>query len=165
MKRFALLAFAFALLAACETPPTAPTPLSPTATAPSFAQLFNDKVDVSGTFLSSCPPTEPVAFQGSIHVHATGEISPTRTDIKFHANAQGIEGVGLTSGDRYNVPQNTKDDLEFSSPPPRIEEEFDLRFRLIRQGSDDNFWLRFKFRFSFPPFEFELIKLEIECRG
>ena len=171
MKRFALLAFAFTLLAACETP-SAPTP--PTATLPeisvaaSSVKLFNDKFGVSFIVSNPCPPAEDVAFGGSIHILSTGAVTPTSSDTKFHYNTQGIEGVGLSSGDRYLYIQNEKTDSEFSFVYPfPFEQENDVRFRLIRQGSDDNLWIRHTFRFSYSPplFEFEIIREEIECRG
>jgi hypothetical protein len=163
MKRIVLFAFAFAWLAACDTP-SAPTSQPSTIDPPSFAKISNEKFPISGLLFNSCPPEELLAFEGSFHVLVTGETTPTTADLKIHTNTQGIEGIGLTSGDRYSVIQNTKDDFELSADGS-FEEEFDIRFRLIRQGSDDNFWLRVTLRITFPPFEVEVIREEVECRG
>lgn len=170
MKRFALFAFAFIWLAACDTP-SAPTPPTPTLKmvpvgAPSSAKLSNEKFYISFTAFNPCPPTELVAVEGWYHYLVTGEQTPAGSDIKIHLNTQGIEGVGLTSGDRYQFIQNQKSDFEFSNVPPfPFEQEFDFRYQLIRQGSDDNLWIRQTTRFSYPPYEFEIIRNEFECRG
>ena len=111
MKRFALFAFAFIFLVACDTP-SAPTLQRPTlqATPPSFAKISNDKFDISGTITNPCPPAEAVAYQGSIHLLITGEEAPTSSDLRAHINTQGISGVGLTSGDRYSIIENVKEE-------------------------------------------------------
>lgn len=170
MKRFALLAFAFTWLAACDSP-SAPTPQTPALKtapvgAPSFAKIANYTYDISGGVYNPCPPAELVLVQGSIHFLITGEQTPAGSDVKVHLNTQGIEGVGLTSGDRYQWILNEKYDFEFSNVPPfPFEQEFEYRYRLIRQGSDDNLWVRQTVRYSYPPFEFEIIRNEFECRG
>jgi hypothetical protein len=162
MKRLAFFSFAFAWLAACDTA-SAPTSQVSSFDAPSFAKISNDKFPVSGTLFNSCPPQELVEFEGFFHFLVTGEETPTSSDIKIHVNLQGVSGVGLTSGDRYSIAQNEKTDIEFT--PTTSEQETDFRFRLIRQGSDDNLWVRQTFRFTFPPGTFELIRNETECRG
>lgn len=163
MKRAALLAILFTGLAGCDTPVSAPSSLRPEAPGPSFAQAFNDKIFVSGTLFNPCPPEEFVAFEGFVHSHATGDLTPPDFDFKFHFNAQGVEGVGLTSGDGYSIQENAKDDVVASGEV--LDETFDDRFRMIRRGSRDNLWLRFKVRLTAPPFTVEIIKDEIECRG
>jgi hypothetical protein len=168
VKHFALFAFAFTWLAACDSP-SAPTSQAlavktdPDAT--SSAKIANDRIEISGTEFNSCPPAELVRFRGSMHFLVTGQVTATTTDIKTHINMQGVEGVGLTSGDRYRVLRNLKSDLRFTASPSHSSEETDVRFRLIRQGSKANLWLRQTIRTSFPPLRFELIRNEIECRG
>jgi hypothetical protein len=171
MKRSALFAFAFAGLAACETPISAPTPREPSVSMPSFATIFNESFPVSGLAFNSCPPQEFVEFEGRLHVLVTSEETPTEVSFKTHVNAQEIEGVGLTSGDIYRVEDNAKDEVTFTFLPTfSSEQEQDFRFRLIREGPEDNLWFRFTFRSSFdpariPPFEFEIIRNDLECRG
>lgn len=164
MKRLALFTFAFIGMSACESP-SAPEPTQLSAEAPTYAMLRNDKIDVSGILFNRCAPSEFVRYTGSLHVVVTGEQTPTSSDVKFHVNTQGVEGIGLTSGDRYSIIQNVKEEFQFSFPPFRFEREVDFRFRMIRQGSDDNLWVRQTFRVSSPPFRLELIRSEIECRG
>jgi hypothetical protein len=165
MQRFALFAFAFIGLAACETPISAPTPRAPSVAGPSFAKILNEKFPISSIVFNPCPPAEPVAFEGTFHEVVTGEVSPTSIDIKVHLNTQELHGVGLVTGDRYEVIENEKADEEFSTPPPRLDETIDLRERLIRQGSLDNFWFRVTEHVTFPPLKIEIIRLEVECRG
>lgn len=170
MKRFALFASAFIWLAACDTP-SAPTPQTPAlktvpAGGPSFAKIFNEKIPIDQLLFNPCPPEELVQISGFLHLLVTGEQTPAGSDLKIHVNLQGISGVGLTSGDRYSIQQNEHTDLQFSNVPPfPFQQETDFRFRIVRQGSDDNLWFRQTVRFSFPPFEFEIIRNEFECRG
>jgi hypothetical protein len=165
MRRFALCAFTFAWMAACETPPSAPTPSKLTVAEPSFAQLFNNRFPVAFEAFNQCPPEELVAFEGFVHSHAHGDVTDTSSDIKFQVNWQGVEGVGLVTGSRYSAQNNIQNDFTFSFPPPVIDQTTDQRLRMIRQGSDDNLWVRVTFRFTFPPGNIEIIRSEIECRG
>ena len=41
----------------------------------------------------------------------------------------------------------------------------DDRYLLVRQGSEDNEWVRMTGSFSFPPGDSETIRAEVECRG
>lgn len=169
MKRSALFAFAFAGLAACETPISAPTPREPSVSAPSFAKISNESVPVPVSFteFNPCPPEEEfVAFEGRLHTLVTADETPPDFTVKIHFNAEGLQGVGLASGDMYRVGDNAKDEVSLTFVPTFSSElESDSRFRLIREGSKDNLWLRFTFRFSFPSGEFEIIRYELECRG
>lgn len=164
MKRLVLLTVAFAGLAACDTPSAPAEPGAPSS-GPSFAVIFNERESISGVVTdNTCPGAEPVAFEASSHVLVTGERTPTSSDIKFHINAAGV-GVGLISGDRYILVQNNKAEFVTSAAGPTVDEEFDVRFRMIRQGSEDNFWLRLTFHFTSPPPTTEIIRDDIECRG
>ena len=165
MKRFALFAFATTALAACETP-SGPTQQTPSLEMPSLAKISNEKIRVSGLMLNSCPPAEFVQVEGWMHRVITGEVTPTSTDIKVHLNTQGIKGVGVTSGDRYIVAQNAKNDIEYSDIPPVFSfEEQSSRFRMVRLGSADNYYFTETFRITYPPLLFETLRYEIECRG
>jgi hypothetical protein len=165
MKRFALFASALAWLAACDAPPvpTGPTTALQVHTRTSDAKISNESFRISGTILNPCPPAELVAFSGSAHVLVTGTETPGYIDANAHINTQGISGVGLVSGDRYSVLENVKEDLVVTGSS--FDEQQDLRFRLVRQGSADNLWLRQTIRLTFPPFNLEIIRNQIECRG
>lgn len=164
MQRLALFALAFSSLTACESP-SAPTPQVPSIGAPSTALIANTKTSITGALFNPCAPSEWVTFAGSIHWKVTGEVTPTSQDIKIHSNTQGIAGVGLTSGDKYNVHQNYKNTIDVTGPPITGSQEYDIRYRLIRQGSNDNLWLRQTVRVTYNPFSVEVIRNEFECRG
>jgi hypothetical protein len=166
--RLAFLAFAFAWLAACETPPSAPTSQTPLLPPPSFATtIANEKVPVAGSFeFNPCPPEEFVDLvDGFLHFLVTGEIGATSANVTIHVNGEGIEGVGQITGARYSVPLNEKDEITVTTEPFTESEEADLRLRLIREGSVDNFWLRVTATSTTPPGTVDVKRLEIECRG
>jgi hypothetical protein len=168
MKRLALLAFAVPWLAACERSPSAPTPQTPLIPPPSFATtILNERVPVAGMFeFNPCPPEEIVDFlNGFLHFVVTEQIGPTSTDVTIHVDGEGIEGVGQATEARYSVPVNEKDEVTITDVPPTFSEEFDLRLRLIREGSLENFWFRFTFTFTVPPGTEDVRRFEIECRG
>jgi len=168
MKSLALLPFAFAWLAACETPPSAPTSQTPLIPPPSFATtIINEKVSVAGTFQENpCPPAEVVdVLNGFLHFLVTGDVGPTSSDVTLYVNGEGIEGVGELTGARYSVPLNEKDQVTVTAVPFTESEEADLRLRLIREGSLDNLWLRVTATTTTPPGTVDVKRLEIECRG
>jgi len=169
MKRVALFAFAVPWLAACETPPSAPTPQTPLIRPPSFATtILNERVPVAGDFaINTCPPEEVVELlSGFLHYVVTEEIGPTSSTVTIHINAEDIEGVGQATGARYSQPANSKEEITITEMPPTFSQEFDLRYRLIREGSLDDLWFRFTFTLTVPPdTEEEVRRLEIECRG
>jgi hypothetical protein len=166
MKRLALVVFSFASIAACETPSSAPTTQAPSVPRPFATVLFNERVPVAPPDfqLNSCPPEEDVILNGFLHRLVIEQVGPTSQQITFHVNAQGIEGVGSVSGDRYSVPANSKQEITFTAVPETVSDEFELRFRLIREGSLDNLWLRYTATITFPPGTLDE-RLEIECRG
>jgi hypothetical protein len=162
MKRLLVLTLTCVWSAACDAPSAPPTP--ETIIPPSFETLFNDRVPISGVVTdNTCAGAEAVAFEGWAHVLRTGQLTPT-TDIKVRLNAV-AEGVGLISGDRYVLIQNNNAEFVTSAGGTTIDQEVDVRFRMIREGSDDNFWLRLTFRLTFPPGTVEFIRDEVECRG
>jgi hypothetical protein len=164
MKPAVLFVFLFTGLAACDTPTSAPTPRTLTITEPLLAQAFNDtRIPVSGVLFNPCPPAEEVAFEGFVHSHATGDLTPPDFDAKVHFNAQGVSGIGLVTGAQYSIQENLKNDIFASGPV--LDQTFDDRFRMIRHGSLDNLWVRFKARATAPPFNVEIKFDEIECRG
>jgi hypothetical protein len=167
MKPLALLPFAFAWLAACETPPSAPTSQTPLIAPPSFATLANERVPLAGSFaINTCPPEEEVEIvSGFLHTVVTGEIGGTSEDVTIQVNAEDVEGVGLVTGARYTQPANSTEEITITDVPPTLRQEFDLRYRLIREGSLDDLWFRLTFTLTIPPGTEDVRRLEIECRG
>ncbi len=168
MKPLALLPFAVAWLAACETPPSAPTSQTPLIPPPSFATtIANEKVSVANSFQDNpCPPEEVVdILDGYLHFLVTAEIGETSADVTLHLNGEGIEGVGELTRARYSVPLNEKDETTFTMEPSTQSEEVDLRLRMIREGSLDNLWLRVTATSTVPPGTVDVKRMELECRG
>jgi len=167
MKPLALLPFAFAWLAACETPPSAPTSQTPLIPPPSFATIANERVPLAGSFaINTCPPEEEVQIvSGFLHTVVTGEIGETSEDVTIQVNAEDVEGVGLVTGARYTQPANSKEEITITDVPPTLRQEFDLRYRLIREGTLDDLWFRLTFTLTIPPGTEDVRRLEIECRG
>ena len=167
MNRLALVALVCPWLVACEKSPAAPTSHTPSFPRPSFATLANEKVSVAGSFeFNPCPPEEFIDIvDGFFHFVVTGEVGPTSQDITIHVNAQGVAGVGVTTGARYSVPANSKESITITDVPPTLTQDFDLRFRLVRQGSPENLWLRLTFTFTLPSGTTDVRRMEIECRG
>jgi hypothetical protein len=164
MKYRAALAATALLLVACDQPtPTEPRPVL----EPSFTTLFNEKIPVApGLAFNECPPVEGVEIvKGFLHFLVTGEVGPTSEDVTIHVNAQGIQGVGTVTGQRYSVPDNQKTSFTFTAVPLTISQETDFRFRLIRAGELDNLWFRVTSTFTFPPGTLDVRRMEIECRG
>jgi hypothetical protein len=165
MKRFILPAFALAWLFGCETPAAAPEPESD-SNRPSFLRVHDNFFlpPPPEPQVNSCPPAELVQIiDGRFHVNSVMETSPDGTQtFKVHFNAQGFEGVGLTSGDRYRIMDNDKVEVVIT------ETSFDLvshdRFRLIREGSLDNLWLRVHVQIT-DDGEPVFTRFDIECRG
>ena len=164
MKRFILPAFALAWLFGCETPAVAPVAQSE-SNLPSFLRVRENfsLPPPEEPQVNSCPPAELVQIiKGRMHVNQVVETTADGTEIvKVHFNAQGFEGVGLTSGDRYRIMDNDKVEVVIT------ETSFELvshdRFRLIREGSEDNLWLRVHVQIT--DGQLVLTKFEIDCRG
>ncbi len=162
MKCIALFALTLAGLAACETP-SAPTSRELTVAEPSFGKvLANESVPFGGTLVNPCTPAEDVAFEGRLHVLIKG----TPDDFTVHTNGQGIHGVGLISGDRYVLQEHEKSQTQTTGPT--ATQLFSLRFHMVRQGPEDNFFFRLVLRATFQPdgtVQVEVIDEEVECRG
>ena len=165
MNRLALVALVSPWLIACEST-SAPTSQTPSLPRPSFATVFNERVPVGGSFdFNPCPPEEVVdILDGYFHYVETEDVGPTSQSITIHVNAEGITGVGETTGEGYSVPANSTEDITITDPPPTFTQRYDLRYRLIRDGSPDNLWLHLSFTFTLPA-DITDESLEIECRG
>lgn len=165
MTRTALFAFILTGLAACDTPTSAPTPQPPSVRGPSSALILNerlDKVEIVGLF-NPCPPQEFITATADLHTVVTG----TKDGFSVRMNTSNVHGVGVISGDRYTAHANRKSDVAVSAGTETVD--FVDHFRIIRQGSEDNFDFFAVFRFTFPPVgppTVELVNLRSEqCRG
>jgi hypothetical protein len=168
MKRIAIISWSLAALTACGTA-SAPNSNQVSDAAPSFERVrFNFKVPPPPDLqLNECPPQEAVLItDGMFHVQGYEERAADGTLLRVvvHFNAMGFQGIGLTTGLKYQIQDNDKTEVVFDADEALSGQETDVRFRLNRQGSLDNMWVRATFRFTAPD-DFEVIRSELECRG
>jgi hypothetical protein len=159
MKRLAPFAFIVAGLAACETPPSAPTPRGPSVAAPHFALISNTRRTIPFMFVNTCPPAEPIAAVGDIHIVVTGDADQQ----KMHINWSNFHGVGAVTGSRYTGQIIVKRDTDL--PPPNLTVETMQQIRWMRHGSLDDFHLFLVTRVTTPPGTVEVIRTDVDCRG
>jgi hypothetical protein len=163
MQRFPFFSLALAGLAACDAP-SAPNSGETSRAQPSFNQiLLNQSFPVAGTLANPCPPEEDVAFEGRLHVLVKGE--PDQFTV--HTNGQSVQGVGVTSGDRYVLTEQEKSQTQVSGTDQT--QLFDFRFHMVRQGSADNFFYRALIVFTLDLdgeiLGADVIREDIQCRG
>jgi hypothetical protein len=164
MKQFTLSALALAGILGCQTPAIEPDESG--MERPRLLRVHDNFFLPPPTEpqVNPCPPAELVQIiSGRFHVNSVMETDPDGTQtFKVHFNAQGFEGIGLTSGDKYRIMDNDKVEVVIT------ETSFDLvshdRFRLIREGSLDNLWLRVHVQIT-DDGEPVFTRFEMECRG
>jgi hypothetical protein len=69
------------------------------------------------------------------------------THLEVHFNPQGVNGAGLTSGNKYQGTGVTRYDLNTSGPPP-FESVSVNNFNIVGQGRDNNMLMHFNTRMS-----------------
>ena len=114
------------------------------AIAAAFAQAVtfksNDKVDFDGLAVfvpcANGGAGEVVVFQGNLHVLITATINGNNVRFKEHFQPQGLQGVGLSTGDKYNATGVTQDMEGFGTVGAEIT--FVNNFRMIGQGPGNN---------------------------
>ncbi|MEY2526758.1 MAG: hypothetical protein QOE73_1529 [Verrucomicrobiota bacterium] len=137
-NRFGIIALlATAGLGACSDAPSSNV-VAPFART-SDASAINDTQNFSAPFdavFFGC--TEPIHFTGDLHVlfHFTATGSGNYSS-KFHFQPQGVSGVGLFTGTKYQATGVTQDEYSYNGPFP-YEETYINNFRLIGQGPDNN---------------------------
>ncbi len=138
MKRFAFLPIiALAFAAACETTPTAvQTPMTPRlaqATTTTSNQIFPINLAV---FIPCAG--EVVLLSGELHdlFHIT--VNDNNFSVKVHDQPQGVSGVGLTSGDKYQATGVTQQEFGGSFINGQSEMTYINNFRIIGQGPGNN---------------------------
>jgi hypothetical protein len=159
MRRLAPFAFILTGLAACEAPPSAPAPRGPSVAAPNFALITNERRTVPFAFVNPCPPAEPIAAVGDIHIVVTGNAEQQ----KRHVNWSNFHGVGAVTGSRYTGQIIVKQDTDL--PPPNTVVETMLQIRWMRHGGLDDFHSFVVTRVTIPPGTVEIIRTDVDCRG
>ena len=77
-------------------------------------------------------------IQGVLHIQQHITINNNRATIKSHFQPQGGEGVGLTTGDKYNPTGVTQEVDTLALTGGATEFTFVNNFRIIGQGPGNN---------------------------
>ncbi len=155
MKRVAslmTLAAGFAL-AACDSPAA----LDDSAvTPPSFARATtvtdNVKFPVNiGVFIPCAAggAGEVVFLSGNLHSLFHLTVNDNNFKIKIHNQPQGISGTGLTTGDKYQGTGVTQETFGGSLVNGQFSDTFVNNFRIIGQGTGNNFLVHQDFHITF----------------
>jgi hypothetical protein len=167
MKRHSLVALAFAALAACETPISAPTPREPSVAGPSFAVVFNERLPFAFPNVVNPCNGEPVPITGEFHLlERETQDASGGSHSGFRISAHG-EGVGVTTGVKYrwndifgaheNLNSSGAENFTFAGP-----------LLIIARGNAPNFLLQAVFHFTINANgELTAFKAEFseECKG
>jgi hypothetical protein len=81
---------------------------------------------------------ETVALTGFVHRLVTFTINGNRISGKVHSQPQGVSGVGLTTGDKYQGTGVTQEQFSGSLVNGQFQETFINNFRVIGQGPGNN---------------------------
>ncbi|HET6360833.1 MAG TPA: hypothetical protein VFH11_02130 [Gemmatimonadota bacterium] len=96
---------------------------------------------------------EIVQLSGNIHDLFHVMINGNRFKVKIHTQPQGIRGVGLTTGDKYQGTGVTQETFGGSFVNGQESSTFVNNFRIIGQGPGNNFMIH------------ELVHFTINARG
>ena len=138
---------------ACERPTAPATASKLAAHGPSFDDNTvkdNETLDLSGTLISPCTG-EQITFAGSAHIVATFTPTADGFTVATHFNTQGVSGVSET-GTKYQLIEITNEqDQVVASDPATGTGDVHTQFRVISDGSLDNFLVDAIYTFTFPP--------------
>ena len=132
-------------LGACSEPPVSPRGLPPDAVSgPELAAIvstFNEVVPIDITTFVPCAnggAGEFVQAVGRLHQVFTTVINANGTvTVRSHNQPQGLTGVGLTTGDKYQATGVTQSTDQVGAPFPAVS-TFINNFRFIGAGSNNN---------------------------
>jgi len=116
--------------------------LAAMAFSQALAITTNDFVPFSLTVLVPCAnggAGELVLVEGTLHIQQHITINNNRATIKTHAQPQGADGVGQTTGDLYQAVGVTQEVDTLPLIGGATEFTFVNNFRLIGQKTDNNF--------------------------
>lgn len=140
MHRRFLAVASFALLASAPVLMAARSPEAFSASA--FAVTTNETIDVTLFVFVSCANNgagELIMVSGPLHILSHTTISASGNfHTKIHFQPQGISGVGLVTGDKYQATGVTQENFNSNAPLP-ITDTFINNFRMIGQGPGNNF--------------------------
>ncbi len=127
--RYALFAVLCALFALLLVTP---------AQAGAYVDRYNDvDVPVTGWVPNDCGG-EPVYFEGVAHYSGHLVFNDNRGRITQHVNGQGVTGVGMWSGVKYNYPGSVNSTSSFNANTSTVTFNDRMAVKLIGQGPDNN---------------------------
>ena len=156
-------------LAACENS-IAPAPVRDRPSVQGVSSGFDDviqdnlKIDIGGTIDSPCTG-ETIALDGSSHIVMTLDETSDGATLNYHFNTQGVTGVGVESGVKYQFIEVLSQDESAVFIPLNGSGTVVLHERVISDGSADNFLADIGYTFTFPPFTATYQFKNLRCEG
>jgi hypothetical protein len=137
-----LLLAASAPLLACGNGPANGTTTEPTSSVSSPDVVTNVSVPIDLLVFVPCAnggAGELVELSGDLHMLSTFTINGNNVSGLFHDQPQGVDGVGLVTGDKYQGTGVTESEFKASLQNGQFETTFVNNFRIIGQGPGNNF--------------------------
>ncbi|MBA3585229.1 MAG: hypothetical protein H0W36_12015 [Gemmatimonadetes bacterium] len=142
-----LLAVFFIALVSCQNGPEPVGPTGWTAPAvlkPARAAVFTENLSIPVVLEVSVPCAaggagEVVVLSGKLHILVHETINDNRFRVKLHFQPQGVSGVGLSTGDKYQGTGVGEETFGGSFVNGQFSDTFVNNFRIIGQGPGNNF--------------------------
>jgi hypothetical protein len=106
------------------------------------AVTSNERIDYNFLFFIPCANGgvgEDVEFSGSLHNLTTFTISGNHVSGTFHSQPQGMSGVGVITGDKYQATGLSQYQFKGSFVNGQYEETYVANVNLIGRGSGNNY--------------------------
>jgi len=160
-----LLTFA----AACEQTLAPPAPAKTAAMgavldADGTTVRTNDVIPISGTVVSPCTG-ETVEFDGRTHVVTATTPTDGGFTLDYHFNTQNVSGVGLTTGTKYQISDVLSEQETAVFVPLGASADVAVHYRIISNGSMDNFLADIVYTFTFPDLSTTYKVQNLRCNG
>ena len=145
MRKLLALGLAVMLAGACADQPTSPADTldAPDIRAAATTTKTNEIVPIGIAVFVPCANGglgEVVQAAGYLHINTHTTINDNRVHVKTHSNPQGVTGVGLTTGDKYQGTGVTQDTNNFDAVDGfPFTFTFVNNFRFIGQGRGNNY--------------------------
>ncbi len=110
---------------------------------------------------------EDIAISGELHTLIAYTINKNVISVKSHYQPQGISGVGLTSGDRYQANGATNDQYSERIWGGHYEETMVNNYRIIGPGPDNNYLVHDKMHMTINQngeVTIEVIDMAVDCK-
>jgi len=104
-------------------------------------QMINLDVPLSMVIPSDTCTTQAIALSGPVHLSYEMAINKNSIHIHSHSNTQGVSGIGLVDGLRYNLVMGSNVEINLNGTAP-VELMTNTDFALIGQGQAANLRVR-----------------------